>query len=743
MSHGSDLRPLKLARVKMSRGMSQRHNDTSGDGPRADSGLLPGAMVPVVVAIDDDAMTLRAAATALKSAGMVCHTATNGKAGLQLIRDHKPDLVLLDLVLIGEDGFTICREIRRTWSPVQLPVVMVTGLEDLASIQAAYQAGANDFLTKPLHWKHLPYRIQHILQANQAFKALQDSTRTLRSVFAAHPDPIFTVDAQDVVTLVHSGIHGEDNDLRPPIGTLDELLPKDLALQVRQYCREALAAPGEVLSLEITHPFENEPRFWEGRFVASAQDRVLVMVRDITERYTMEQQIRHMAYHDALTGLWNRHALSSSLKRIFQDILRSEGTPYPKTAALLYIDLDNFKRINDTLGHSIGDDLLKVVASRIAEVLRPSDLLARAESSDVESVARIGGDEFCLVLKNLTSPVNAGGVAQRILDVLRQPILLDGHELVVTPSIGIALMPEDGRDPDTLLKNADRAMYAAKDAGRNRFEFFDPSMASRLQERFALEAGMRRGLAHGAFHVHFQPQIDARDNTILGMEALLRWDDPEMGSISPTKFIPVAEETGLIIELGEFVFREALGFNQFLQAEGLPPIRVAVNLSSVQMLDPQLLERIEHCITLTGADPRHLEVEVTESVLLEGSDRALATLSRMKELGITLALDDFGTGYSSLSYLHQYPFVILKIDQSFVQALSQVSQGRNLATAIIAMGMSLGMELIAEGVEDIDQANFLLARGCHKAQGFLYGHPMSPRDFRAFYGKRMGEEPKG
>ena len=591
-----------------------------------------------------------------------------------------------------------------------------------------------------MHLKHLPFHLQHVLDASRAYKDLQDSTQLLRSLFAAHPDPIFTVDGQGTVTLVHSGIHGERNDVRPPLGALDELLPGELAAQVREHCRGALAAPGKVLALEITHPFNNEDRFWEGRFIAAAEDRVLVMVRDITERKAFEQQIRHLAYHDALTGLWNRHALASTLDRILQDVLRSEGTPYPGTAALLYLDLDNFKRINDTLGHALGDDLLKVVAGRIAEVLRPSDLLVRAESSDAESVARIGGDEFCLVLKSLASPVDAGRVAQRVLDVLRLPIHLEGHELVVTPSIGIALMPQDGRDPDTLLKNADRAMYAAKEAGRNRFQFFDPSMGSKLLERFALEEGMRRGLAHGAFHVQFQPQLDARNQTVMGMEALLRWDDPEMGSIAPAKFIPVAEETGLIVELGEFVFREALGFNQRLRAEGLPAIRVAVNLSSVQMLDPQLLERIENCIALTGADPRHLEVEVTESVLLEGSGRALAMLHRMKELGITLALDDFGTGFSSLSYLHQYPFDILKIDQSFVQSLSGATQGRSLATAIIAMGKSLGMELVAEGVEHLDQANFLLERGCHKAQGYFYGYPMSPENFRAFYLERLGRK---
>lgn len=713
-------------------------------GPTGDDGMpepaLPGGTGPVtVLAIDDDILTLKAIDKALAAAGMACLTATNGADGLRIIREQAPDLVLLDLVLVGEDGFSICREIRRTRTAEELPVVMVTGQGDLASIQAAYQAGANDFLAKPLHWKHLPYRVQHVLRASQAFKALQDSTRTLRSLFTANPDPIFTLDADGTVTLVHAGIHGPGRGLHSPLGRLEDLLPDGLAGQIRERLREALASPGEVFGLEAVHPWEGKPRCWEGRFIASTENRALVMVRDITERKDFEKQIRHMAYHDALTGLWNRHALGSTLKRLFQDLQRSEGTPHPGTAALLYLDLDNFKRINDTLGHAIGDDLLKVVASRISEVLRPTDLLARAESLEVEPVARIGGDEFCLILKNLVTAVDAGLVAQRILDVLRQPIFLDGHELVITPSIGIALIPQDGRDPDTLLKNADRAMYAAKEDGRNRFQFFDPSMSSRMQERFALEAGMRRGLTRGAFHVHFQPQIDARTLTIMGMEALLRWEDPEMGSIAPTKFIPVAEETGLILELGEFVFREALRFSKSLQADGLPPIRVAVNLSSVQMLDPQLLDRIEHCIALTGADPHHLEVEVTESVLMVGSSQALATLRRMKELGITLALDDFGTGYSSLSYLHQYPFDILKIDQSFVQSLSSASSGRNLATAIIAMGKSLGMELIAEGVEQLDQANFLLDRGCNKAQGFLYGYPMSPEDFRAFYLERAGQ----
>ena len=369
-------------------------------------------------------------------------------------------------------------------------------------------------------------------------------------------------------------------------------------------------------------------------------------------------------------------------------------------------------------------------------------MLARAEIGEVESVAAHRRGRVLHDPQEHCQPRECGQGRARILDILRQPIPLEGHELVVTPSMGIALIPQDGHDPDTLLKNADRAMYAAKESGRNRFQFFDPSMSFKLQECFALEVGMRRGLAHGAFHVFFQPQIDARSGEVMGMEALLRWDDPEMGSIAPTRFIPVAEETGLILELGEFVFREALTFAQALRSEGLPGLRVAVNLSSVQMLDPQLLERIEHCIAMTGADPRNLEVEVTESVLLESSGQALAMLKRMKAMGITLALDDFGTGFSSLSYLHQYPFDIIKIDQSFIQSITGESHGRSLVGAIIAMGRSLGMEVIAEGVEHLDQANFLLDRGCHKAQGFLYGHPMSPDAFRSFYWRQLGGESK-
>ncbi len=697
---------------------------------------IPAPHAPVVVAIDDDPLVLKAMERALQAGGMVCRTARTGAAGLQLIRDHAPDLVLLDLMLEAEDGFSICREIRTSWSAEELPVVVVTGREDLDSIQAAYQAGANDYLTKPLHWKHLPYRVQHVLRARDAYLALEERTRTLHSVFAAHPDPIFTVDTGGVVTLVHSGIRGEDNAVRPSLGTLEELLPDTLLEQVRACLREALRLPQEVIHLEAVHAFAEVERCWEGRFIATGDDQVLVMIRDITERKEFEQRIRHMAFHDALTGLWNRHALASTLERVCQDLVRTEATPYPQTGAVLYLDLDNFKRINDTLGHAVGDELLKEVAHRISDVLRPTDIVARADSGEDE-IARIGGDEFCLILRNLPSAMEAGKVAQRILEVVREPILLEGHELVVTPSIGIAVIPQDGRDPDTVLKHADRAMYAAKEGGRNRFQYFDASMDSRLQERFALEAGMRRGLARGAFRVHFQPQIDARTGEVLGMEALLRWEDPEMGSVAPAKFIPVAEETGLILDLGEFVFRESLRFVRSLAEDGLPPIRVAVNLSSIQILDPQMLARLEHCLSVSGADPSQLEVEVTESVLMESSEQALEVLRQIKDMGITLALDDFGTGYSSLSYLHTFPFDILKIDQSFVQALSNRTTNRSLVGAIIAMGQSLGMDLVAEGVEHHDQARFLLDRGCHRAQGFLYGHPMGPEDFRRYYRDRV------
>ena len=508
---------------------------------------------------------------------------------------------------------------------------------------------------------------------------------------------------------------------RDPQGRIIGILGISRDISIRKQAQEALR--------------ESETRSEE---LASLNRQLALLNQQLT---LANREMKIMSLTDSLTGLWNRSALLLTLDRILKEIQRSAATPNPKLAALLYLDLDNLKRVNDTLGHALGDGVLKVVATRMAEILRPSDVIARADPGDDESVARIHGDEFCLILKGLSHPLDAGRVARRVLNVLRQPILLEGHELVVNPSIGIALIPQDGQDPDTLLKNADRAMYAAKETGRNCFQFFEPNMGTRMLEIFALETSMRRGLLNGAFHVHFQPQVDARDQSIIGMEALLRWDDPEMGSISPSKFIPVAEESGLIVELGEFVIMESLTFIQSLQAEGFPPVRVAVNLSSVQMLDPRLLDRIENCIALTGADPHCLEMEITESILLAGSDHSLAILNRMKALGITLALDDFGTGYSSLSYLQQFPFDVIKIDQSFVQSLSGASQGRNLVAAIIAMGKSLGMELVAEGVEQTDQANFFLDRGCHKIQGFLYCRPMSPEAFRAFYRERMGDQP--
>jgi diguanylate cyclase (GGDEF)-like protein len=375
---------------------------------------------------------------------------------------------------------------------------------------------------------------------------------------------------------------------------------------------------------------------------------------------------------------------------------RSDGLHFPITAALLYLDLDHFKLVNDTFGHAMGDDLLRIVAKRIIDVLRPSDMLVRTEGADLESVARIGGDEFCLILKRLCSSVEAARVAQRILEQLHQPVFLEGHELVVTPSIGIALIPQDGSDPETLIRNADRAMYAAKEGGGDRMQFFDQSMGSRLQERFALETGLRRGLGRGEFQVYFQPQVDMRDSRILGMEALLRWIEPELGAILPETFISVAEETGLILELGEFAFREALRFHQRLQTEGLPPVQVAVNMSIVQVMDPQILSRIEDCLLHCGVDPHQVEVEITETMLLRAADHALEILQRMKGLGIILALDDFGTGFSSLSYLQQFPFDILKIDRTFVHALSGSSRIYNLASDIVAMGKGLGMEVIAD-----------------------------------------------
>ena len=428
----------------------------------------------------------------------------------------------------------------------------------------------------------------------------------------------------------------------------------------------------------------------------------------------MVEQIHVLAYYDGLTGLPNRVMFKEQLNQLLEFAKRRN-----QLVAVLFIDLDNFKHINDTLGHDLGDKLLREATKRFVQWTRPSDYPARP-NVETPIVSRLGGDEFTLYLADIRQVQDAAKVAQRILDLISKPFLLDNHEVFITASVGITVFPSDGADGDTLLKNADTAMYHAKDQGRNNYQFFTPAMNAAVLKRLNLENDLRKALERQELILYYQPQLNLRTGKVLGVEALIRWLHPDKGLVLPTDFIPLSEETGLIVPLGQWVLRTACAQNKALQAAGFPPMRVSANLSGRQILDPQLPEMVAQILKDTGLDPKYLEVELTESVLMKNRKTVLNTLHALREMGIGLSLDDFGTGYSSLSYLNSFPVDTLKIDKSFVDNTPTNKDNVALIRAIIAMAHSLKLKVLAEGVEAERQLVFLGEEGCDEAQGNLF-----------------------
>ncbi len=448
-----------------------------------------------------------------------------------------------------------------------------------------------------------------------------------------------------------------------------------------------------------------------------------VFARDITERKQWDEKIRSLAYNDPLTQLPNRQAFKDQIVRAIKYAKR-----HNQIGAVLYLDLDEFKRINDILGHNIGDLLLKHVTKRLESQLRETDLVGRsAEDEGKEeywNIARLGGDEFTVLLEDIGNPHAAGIVAKRVQDAVAHSYNLDGHEVYVTPSIGIAIFPEDGGDVEELLKNADTAMYHAKSVGKNNFQFYSKQMNLLATNRLKLEGRLRNALNNNELILYYQPQIDLNTGAIVSAEALLRWHDPELGIISPTEFIPIAEETGMIIELGERVLNEACRQNKAWQDAGISPIRIAVNLSSRQFIQHDLGMKVARALKNSGLSPEYMELELTESIVMRNVSETITALNNFKEMGICISVDDFGTGYSSLNYLKRFPLDTLKIDRTFVKDIPGNEDDVTITTAIIVMAKSLGLDVVAEGVETEDQLEFLRQQGCNKAQGYLFSEPL-------------------
>jgi diguanylate cyclase (GGDEF)-like protein len=431
------------------------------------------------------------------------------------------------------------------------------------------------------------------------------------------------------------------------------------------------------------------------------------------ERKRYQEQLEHQANYDALTGLPNRNLLNDRLKQAVY------AQRHARAIAVVFIDLDHFKFINDSLGHSAGDKLLQQMADRL-----------RAAVRDGDTVSRLGGDEFILVLNDQQNEEIIFRAMQRIIGELSKPVTIDGQELTVTCSAGISLYPQDGPDVDTLLKNADAAMYRAKEHGRNNFQFYTAEMNRLVNERLSLESSLRRALERNELILHYQPKMDLRTGDIVGVEALLRWQHPEWGLLYPDRFIGLAEETGLIVPIGEWVLRTACAQARAWQDAGLPPITMSVNLSARQFRQEALFKLVARILSETGLHPGHLEMEITESMVMHNAETAIAVLKGLKEIGVHLSVDDFGTGYSSLAYLKTLPIGILKIDRSFVQDIEGPKGKKDglLAQAIISLGHSLKLKVIAEGVEEKAQLDFLKANHCDEAQGYLFSRPVPPQE---------------
>jgi diguanylate cyclase (GGDEF)-like protein len=675
--------------------------------------------------VDDDPLFTLLAAETLRQAGFAPAVADNTRDALLRIEEARPDLVLLDVELPDGQGFDVCVRLRASADGIDIPIVMVTGKHDTASIARAYEVGATDFINKPVLWATLPHRIEFILRAHDTMRALRVSERKNRAMLQALPDAIYILNAAGVIVDHITGGHSA--------GEGQSAMPAEAAQAARLFIEQG-HAPGEL----ATHEFEVSEtlgrRAFEARMLSQADGTFLLIVRDISERKRTEERIEYLAYFDTLTGLPNRQMLMRHVSRTLTDARRKN-----KMAALLYLDLDRFKRINDNLGHSVGDTLLRDVARRLKFCL--SSALPPTNSSDPADcglVARLGGDEFVILLSEVIDRTHITAVVHKIEQKLGEPFECDGHSFVVTPSIGVALFPQDGNDIEDLLVKADMAMYQAKDRGRNGHAFYGESMAIRALGRLELEGELRCAIEQEAFELHYQPKMDLSRGCIVGVEALLRWQHRERGWISPDKFVPLAEETGMIVAIGDWVIREACRQIKEWENGPLKHLRIAVNVSVQQFHRDGFVDSVLRTLWQQGVKPQQLELEITESFLMRDVETTRAALQQLGAAGLSLSIDDFGTGYSSLGYLRQFPVDALKIDRSFVNDLPGNSDAVAICGAILAMARELKLIVIAEGVETDAQLEFLRAHGCDQAQGYLISRPIRAHELE----QRIAADPR-
>jgi predicted signal transduction protein with EAL and GGDEF domain/DNA-binding response OmpR family regulator len=697
---------------------------------------------PAVLLVDDDEVNLLLTALALRERGFTISEAASGEAALAQLTEWTPDIIVLDAMMPGLDGFATCARLRRMPGLENVPVLMLTGLDDDASIARAYQAGATDFFIKATQWSLLAGRLRYLLRASRTRLELERSKAKLARAqdlarmgsFEWRPLERATSGQLDLSPEALR-VFGIGSDGALSLGGLLRMVNRDdrrgllrMLSDVREH--GSVLARDLPVSLagnreRIVH-IEAEPEFNEH----GQSTGYTGIVQDVTDRRTAEDRIRRLANFDALTGLPNRRQLIWRTERALEHARR-----LGHQAALLLIDLDRFKVINDTLGHSAGDELLTEVAHRLRACVRHSDqvlegALEAAGSRThrtLEAVGRLGGDEFVALLPEVSDDRDAERVADRILDAMRDPIFVGGQECFVTASVGIAMFPRDGHGVVDLMRNADVAMYSVKAAGKNASAVYAPQLAGRGREKLELESALHKAIERDELVLHYQPKIDVRSARMVGAEALMRW---QRGAtlVAPGDFIPLAEESGLIVPLSEWAVREAARQAKSWQISFGFADSIAVNLPSRLFERSDLVEHIHQSVSTYGVPHRSIQLEITETGLMKDLQEVIPSLHRLNEIGVEISIDDFGTGYSSLAYLTTLPISELKIDRSFVRDLGITPQSSAVVTAIIALARSLGLRVIAEGVENLRQMEVLHRLGCGVMQGFLFSRAIPPDD---------------
>jgi diguanylate cyclase (GGDEF)-like protein/PAS domain S-box-containing protein len=694
-----------------------------------------------ILVVDDDVRMTQSVRELLAAYGYSSMTAGGGEEALRVLAEHDIDLMLLDLNMPGIDGYQVMRQVSEHHPGTD--IVVISGETTFESATEALRNGAQDFLRKPyapdrliqilngvLHKQRLE---QNIREVNQRLEA---SEHRYRFIVNNSPDIIYMLDDRGRFAFVNERVTGllgykpeeilgrhyselvHKEDLEKARYAFDErrtglrashdielrLLCKDTSLPYRYFESRSITIELNAMGMYQKKLSEDDRGFMGTYGVA----------RDISERKRAEEIINFQLYHDLLTNLPNR--------ALFRDRLNlaiSQARRHDTQLAVMFLDMDRFKVINDSLGHLAGDQLLQAVAGRLTTCLRDSDTLAR-----------VGGDEFNLLIPDITGRDDAVMIVSKIFDQLKQPVELEGHEVFVSFSIGIALFPQDGASMEVLVKNADMAMYHTKSHGKNGYEFFSDNMKGLFQQQLSMENGIRRALEENQFELFYQPQVEVNSGRICGLEALLRWHHPERGLMLPDDFVPLSEESQLIIRIGNWVLDAACGeLKKWIKA-GLDDIIMAVNISAAQLQQEGFVKGILEALKRHGVPGNRLELEITENVLMHDMDKAVSRLRKLAAHGVRIAVDDFGVGYSSLGYLKSLPLNTLKIDRSFIREIQSPQDRNSIVTAIIAMARELNLEIVAEGVENEGQMDYLKALNCCKAQGYLLGYPMTAREAR-------------